>query len=175
MKQPLGSWNAVSGSDSSKGFDGSKDYSLSEGGYLFWEGWFGRFYSWIPSKLDWVASDYYNFKDLNRVENNTEIVADLISHFGVYPNIATVIDRDMKHIEFADSLNRIESNQDLLRQRYTPAGWLDNKLDWKSNGPFDFNVAARLESNLTLLYFYYRGNLDARPYCGMYTCGEGVI
>lgn len=130
---------------------------------------------WIEPVLEWGPSDYYNFGDLNRVENNTEVVADLISHFGTLPAIVTVSNRDMKRIEFADSLNRVENNQDLLRQRFTPVGWLANKVDWESNTPFDYRDAARLENNLALLYFYYHGNYEARQYCGMVTCGEEVI
>ncbi|MFJ7933717.1 hypothetical protein [Sporosarcina sp. NPDC096371] len=130
---------------------------------------------WVEPVLEWSPSDFYNYGDLNRVENNTEVVADLISHFGTLPAIVTVPNRTMKRIEFADSLNRVENNQDLLRQRFTPVGWLANKVDWEPNAPFDYRDAARLESNLALLYFYYHGNYEARQYCGMVTCGEEVI
>lgn len=30
---------------------------------------------WISPKTNWNSEDYYNFEDLNRVENNTQIVA----------------------------------------------------------------------------------------------------
>ncbi len=130
---------------------------------------------WIEPVLDWTRESFYNFGDLTRVENNTAVVAELISHFDTIPSITSVLNRNMKRIEFADSLNRIEGNQDLLRQRFMPSGWTENKVDWVANIPFDYNDAARLENNLALLYFYYHGNYKARPYCGMVTCGEEVI
>jgi len=130
---------------------------------------------WIEPKLEWFPTDFYNFEDLNRVENNTEVVTGLIAHFDAAPILIVVKNRDMKRFEFADSLNRIEGNIDSLRQRFTPAGWINNKLDWQSNTPFNFEDAARLEKNLSLLYFYYSGNYNALPYCGTVTCGEDVI
>lgn len=130
---------------------------------------------WLTPKLDWLPSDYYNFEDLNRVENNTEVVEVLLRHFGVDLTLVIFDDRDMKRIEFADSLNRIESNINELGQRYKPQGWTKNKLDWQPNDRFNYQDATRLESNLNLLYLHYKGNLDSRPYCGMYTCGEEGI
>ncbi|WP_438312207.1 hypothetical protein [Sporosarcina sp. FA9] len=130
---------------------------------------------WLEPKLDWDSNDYYNFGDLNRVENNTIFVVEMISAFDIPPIIDSDVSRDLKSIEFADGLNRVESNVSLLKQRYTPFGWIENKLDWESNQPFNYDDAARLEKNLALLHFYYRGNIDNFRHCGMYTCGEEVI
>ncbi|WP_336822936.1 hypothetical protein [Sporosarcina sp. USHLN248] len=131
--------------------------------------------NWIEPKLEWTGTDYYNFEDLNRVENNTEVVAGLVEYFIELPPLEFVTDRDMKRIEFADSLNRIEINQDVLRQRFTPVGWLINKTDWEANAPFSFSDAMRLEHNLNLLYQHYKGNAEAVPICGAFICGEEVI
>lgn len=79
---------------------------------------------WITPKLDWTRTDYYNFEDLNRVENNSEVVTGLVGYFIGLPPLSFLTERSMKRIEFADSLNRIEGNQDVLRQRYTPFGWM---------------------------------------------------
>ncbi|MEG0450585.1 MAG: hypothetical protein RR595_12075 [Lysinibacillus sp.] len=130
---------------------------------------------WITPKLDWTSSDFYNFEDLNRVENNTEVVAELVGHFIPLPPMAITVNRDMKRIEFADSLNRIEGNQDVLRQRYTPVEWMPNKLDWKANAAFSFNDARRIEHNLNLLYQHYKGNTELVPFCGAFTCGEEAV
>ncbi|MEG0451290.1 MAG: hypothetical protein RR595_15650, partial [Lysinibacillus sp.] len=130
---------------------------------------------WITPKLNWSYSDFYNFEDLNRVENNTEVVANLIAYFIAIPAMSFITNRDMKRFEFADSLNRIEGNQDGLRQRYTPVGWLTNKLDWEENSAFSFNDAKRLEHNLNLLYKHYKGNTELVPICGAFICGEEAV
>jgi|GEM_PF-5524300 len=130
---------------------------------------------WLTPKLNWTSTDFYNFEDLNRVENNTVIVSNLVGYFITLPPLNSVTNRDMGRIEFADSLNRIESNQDILSQRFTPVGWIENKLDWISNDSFDFNDARRLEHNLNLLYLHYRGNAEAVPICGVFICGGELI
>lgn len=67
---------------------------------------------WQEPKLNWTKEDYYNAKDLNRVENNTLEVAQLIQQLiGVNVNLEnTITNRDYSYIEFADSLNRVERN-----------------------------------------------------------------
>lgn len=130
---------------------------------------------WSAPKLDWKSTDYYNYDDLNRVENNTEVAAELVRYFIYLPQMNFIKNRDMSHIDFADSLNRIEGYQDLLRQRYTPSGWLQNKMDWIANDKFSFADAYRLENNASLLYLYYKGNSEIIPRCGDVFCGEGEI
>ncbi len=132
---------------------------------------------WIPPKLDWNKEDYYNFEDLNRVENNIKVVASLINLFesDAVPSVAAITDRDMSAIVLASELNRIESNIEILGQRYKPEEWQKSKLDWAANMPFSYQDAIRLENNLTLLHSYYRGNLNVRTYCGTYICGEEVV
>lgn len=130
---------------------------------------------WIEPKLEWTAIDYYNFEDLNRVENNMAVVADLVRFYEDLPAFVFVKNRNMEHIEFADSLNRIESIQDVLQRRARPTGWATNKTDWKAEDGFSFVDAKRLENNLYLLYRRYTGNLDLTAYCGAFTCGEVLI
>lgn len=131
--------------------------------------------AWIPPKLDWQPTDYYNFEDLNRVENNTSVITELIAVFDTPPAVVTIDNRNISRIEFADSLNRIEGNINALAQRYKPSGWINNKIDWVANTPFNYQDAMRLEKNLALLHFYYQGNIDNFRHCGAYICGEEVI
>lgn len=133
-------------------------------------------WQWITPKLDWQPNDYYNFEDLNRVENNTGYIMGIMALLGIQIDELEIdADRDMTTIELASSLNRVEGNINALGQRYTPPGWQVPKLDWAANTPFSYQDAARLEINLALLHFYYQGNLDAIPYCGMLYCGEEAV
>lgn len=169
-------WKSADGSDVAKSYEGIREYDLSDKGELFWIDWLGPNFEWMKPKLDWNPStDFYNFEDLDRVENNTEIVAGLLSYFVSLPPLLFFTNRNMKRIEFADNLNRIEGNQDVLRQRFTPVGWMDNKLDWKPNTAFSYIDARRLENNMHLLYWHYKGNAEAIPFCGTFSCGEEVI
>ena len=128
-------------------------------------------------KTDWTPTDYYNFQDINRVESNTKLISDLVVIFKSESNIGDITaDRDMKSIEFADSLNRLENNiKTLINELNTPTGVEEPKTYWSYNMPFSFEDANRLEKNLLILYKYVTGNINNFKYCGMFTCGdEGV-
>lgn len=132
---------------------------------------------WIPPKIDWTTQDYYNFEDLNRVENNTMVVKDLVEVLRGEVNLGEInIGRDMKSIPFVDILNRVEGNINILGSKlYKPKGWMPPKLEWDYNQPFSYEDANRLERNLLLLYNYAKANVDKIPYCGQIYVGEEVI
>ena len=130
-------------------------------------------------KTDWGKDDYYNFDDLNRVEYFTKKVKDKILFFY---GISGVLDenifvgRDIKTIEYSDSLNRLESNiKQLGTELKTPTGFIAPKVNWRRNDSFSFIDANRLELNLKILLDYIDGQINALQYCGQITCGEGVI
>lgn len=133
--------------------------------------------AWIPPRIDWSSQDYYNFEDLNRVENNTIAVKDLVEILrGEFSLDDVNVDRDMTSIPFAETLNKIEGNINTLGNKlYKPKGWMDNVLDWKYDKSFSYEDANRLEYNLLLLYSYAKGNIDKIPYCGIINIGEEVI
>ena len=107
--------------------------------------------SWTTPKTDWDETDYYNYGDLNRVENNTEYVKDLMNSAGYDPVMSAYTqNRTNESIEYYDSLNRVEGNILALKQcSYEPLTWQTPKTDWESVvDNFDFEDANRLESNL---------------------------
>jgi hypothetical protein len=128
--------------------------------------------AWLNPKLDWTKDDYYNADDLNRVENNCSEVATLLSFLGIAVAITTITNRDYRSIEFADSLNRIENNINLLGDFYKPSEWKENKTNWVYNDSFLFKDANRLENNLFLLYTILTSNLLTNKTVGMFTCGQ---
>lgn len=131
---------------------------------------------WKTPKLNWTEDDYYNAEDLNRVESNTKVVADLIKQLigvdvGLEP---TETNRDMSRIEFADSLNRIERNLERLSVFNLP-GLRQLKTNWQAMDPFDYRDAIRLETNLAILYEVLSKNVTNVYYAGTFNCGEDVI
>lgn len=132
----------------------------------------------ITLKLNWTKDDYYNAEDLNRVEANTQYIADLLSSFRLPKVIlGTVIaDRDKTSIEYFDSLNRLEGNiQSICDSFYIPPNFLGSNTNWRSGQYFDFNEANRLENNLLLLFNLVQNTLNAFVYCNQYTCGGSEI
>jgi hypothetical protein len=128
-------------------------------------------------KRDWTPQDYYSFDDLNRVELISLSLRNRINDYrGNYINlVGVIIDRTQSTIEFAESLNRIESNLTLLKNSFPePTRFQDSKT-WNYNMPFDFSDANRFEQSLYDMYMNLELNLSTIPYCGQYTAGQGVL
>ncbi len=132
---------------------------------------------WLNPKTDWKETDFLNFEDMNRVENNTGVVKELIVFLEGNFNLEQLkTDRDMITIEFADSLNRIERNIEKLKNNfYKPLYWEDCKTNWQAGDKFDYTDANRLEKNIKLLYDLAKSTADNIKYCGTFSCGEEVI
>jgi hypothetical protein len=130
----------------------------------------------LDFKTDWTKDDYYNFNDLNSVEIKTRLIAEQIELLKVCAiNISNIENRDIKSIEFSESLNRIEENIKLLGNiLHDPAGFMKPKTYWRFNMPFSYEDANRLETNLEVLYKYVTGNISYFRHCGAYTCGEEI-
>ena len=129
-------------------------------------------------KINWTADDYYNFDDLNRVEEATgELAVKVASFTGNTYNFVLVTNRTVASIETYESLNRIESNIAALSADLNkPKGYTEAKTNWFYNTPFSFEDANRLEKNLIILNLYAAGNIYSLKYCGMTITGdEGVV
>lgn len=127
-------------------------------------------------KINWTSEDYYNFEDLNRVENNTLEIANYLRAIQYTIPLETVkTDRDMTSIDFLNSINRVERNIESIKNNFlTPPNWQDKKI-WSLGMGFDFRDANRLENNLKLLYEWSLIAKDNLVYCGTFSCGEDVI
>jgi hypothetical protein len=85
--------------------------------------------------------------------------------------------RSEAHIEFANSLNRIENNILRLKETFPNTALFEpSKTDWTHDMPFDFADAIRLEKGLYDMYYAIENNISTIPYCGQIITGEqGVI
>lgn len=130
---------------------------------------------WLEPKTDWKITDYFNYYDLNRIENNTaEVVVLLTSlEFGA-PSITTITDRDNTAIDYLSSINRVENNIKAIIDDLLYQSTLITKT-WALGGVFDYRDANRLENNLKLLYEYVQLAGEGRVYCGLFSCGEEVL
>lgn len=133
---------------------------------------------WIPPKTDWGPNDYFNYQDMNRIENNTEAVKEALEVLRGPVEIGDIVtNRDMTSIDFDSDLNRIESNIAALANAFVkPTGWQTPKTNWQGGmSRFSYVDAIRLELNLKLLYELIHKTIANLPYCGEYYCGEEVV
>lgn len=131
--------------------------------------------AWQTAKTNWTANDYYNFADLNRVENNTEYLKDYFLTLGYIPSTSTFVsNRTKESLVYYDDMNRIENNIKALKDSsYSPLGWITPVTNWVSvYKKFGYVDANRLEGNLSNLKTMMEG-IDAElKICGAFTCGE---
>ena len=126
-------------------------------------------------KTDWQPTDYYNYEDLNRVEEATLIVREKIGLFRgkVVPLDEVFTGRTEKTIEDASSLNRIETNLEALKLSFPEPSIFDfSKTDWTHDKPFDFSDANRYERMLYDMYYNIENNISNIRYCGQVIAGE---
>ncbi len=128
----------------------------------------------LQPKTDWARDDYYNAEDLNRVEINTQYLADELTLAGYQVRLEQVIaDRDMTHFEFASSLSRVERSIDALAAAFiAPPGYQEPRV-WAALDTFDYRDANRLERNLQLLYDWLVAAMASFRRAGAFACGEG--
>lgn len=122
---------------------------------------------------NWGPDDDYGPQELNRVEQNTQIVADLLESAGYKPELEPIkTDRDESGYEFSDSLSRVERNIDSLAKAFfEPPGYQQPK-EWAPGMVHNYNDANRLENNLKLIYEWVCRVKENYRYCGTFTCGE---
>lgn len=130
----------------------------------------------ITPKTNWNSEDYYNAVDLNRVEANTQFVADYLASIDYSIPLSTIkTNRDITSIDLISSINRIEGNLDSIRANsVTPPGYIAMKV-WTNKSKFNYEDANRYENNLVLLYKWAQLINDSYKHCGIFNCGEDVI
>lgn len=140
--------------------------------------------SWTTPITDWdgvsVNRTYYNFGDLDRVEENTEYLKDEFETIGYNSNTTTfTYPRTNASIDFKDSLNRIESNLKAIKDAtYAPLLWETPKTDWVSVLDFfGYTEANRLEKNCLGLYTMLNNIIDSYMPTGhpSAVCGKGNV
>lgn len=132
--------------------------------------------AWIEPKVNWTSTDYYNYTDLNRVENNTNEVANFLrSIYYDIPSLTTVTNRDYNSIDLVSSINRVESNIQAIKDNFISIVGYEPRKVWGNGQTFGYKEANRLENNLSLMWKWSKVVKNNQIFCGTFTCGEGVI
>lgn len=122
---------------------------------------------------NWGPNDNYGPDELNRVEANTQYIADYLADAGYIVDLLPIkTDRTEQGYEFADSLTRVETNIDRLAAAFVfPPGY-EAPRSWAALLRHDYRDANRLEHNLELIYNWAVLAVAAFRYCGTLYAGE---
>lgn len=131
---------------------------------------------WNTTKTNWVSTDYYNFSDLNRVENNIDYVRTVLIALGyTIPSITTNTGRTNLSYDTIDSINRVESNLNTIKNNFvTPSTWTEGQT-WSLITPFSYTDANRWESNVQALYDLSITIPQSFRYSGTFNLAQEVL
>jgi hypothetical protein len=129
--------------------------------------------AWITPKTNWTSSDYYNFADLNRVENNiNELRIYLVSIGYLIPAITVNTTRINTSYDLVSSINRIENNINTIRLAFvTPGDW-QSTITWDYTTKFTEAHANRWESSVFNLYTLAQNVYASFTYSGTFASGN---
>lgn len=132
--------------------------------------------NWITPKTNFIAEDYYNYSDLNRVENNTNYLRDYLIYLGYrVPLLDIKTNRDNTNIDFLSSINKIENNIEIIKNIFAVPPGYEGKKTWILGQGFSYLDANRLENNLEKLKDYAEKTEEGFIYCGTIYCGQGGL
>lgn len=133
---------------------------------------------WIEPIVDRIAQDirdgneraYLNYFDLNRIEQDTEFLSDLLDGYGYSQNLTHKTDWLMSDFPYASQMERVRANIQKLIYAYhsqdVPLPATMQNLDWmKLNA---------LENNLKLMKEMIHRMEQSFRYCGTFYSGQEV-
>lgn len=128
--------------------------------------------AWIQPKTDWVASDYFNADDYNRIIGNVTHLKAYLDALFVGLDISSM--GEEKHylsLIYAREINAIESNVKLLNDNSYGFNIGETKT-YKPNGKtFTYEDLNRLESAILRLYEMAQVHKDNLPHLAI-TLGQ---
>lgn len=129
--------------------------------------------TWSTPRTNWNSEDYFNVVDRNRIEGNTDYVADLVSVWGNKPSVVNIkTDWAINDFGFYDDILKIETNINVIKDYMaTPNGYIDPV----SSLPLDYNRLNIIENDLILLKTMTERIEQQFLYIGQFVCGEASI
>jgi hypothetical protein len=129
--------------------------------------------TWISPKTNWNSEDYFNVADRNRIEGNTDYVADLVAIWGDKPSVVNIkTDWTITDFGFYADILKIETNVNVIKDYMaSPDGYIDPV----SSLPLDYNRLNIIENDLILLKTMTERIEQQFLYVGTFICGEASI
>lgn len=109
--------------------------------------------AWIEPKTDWVASDFVNSEDYNRIIGNISYLkAHLDSLFMGLTNISTIEEKTTKSLIYAREINAIETALETINIETYKFDIGETKEYLPNTRTIDFVELNRIESAIFMLY-----------------------
>lgn len=109
---------------------------------------------WQEPKTDWVAGDYFNISDYNRIKNNIAYLRDLaLTVYTNFPFEDMGVDKtSYSQYPYADEFNALENNLESLRRNTFLFDDSDSKQWYENQRTPNYEDFNRLERACLLFY-----------------------
>lgn len=121
-------------------------------------------YEWLPPKTDWVATDYFNYVDYNRIINNIRYLRNLANKLFLGISRADLgEEKTYLSMFYAREMNNIESSLEILNLE-TYDFDIGEKTEYRENGSTPlYSEFNRIESAILLIYNTMTSHKEALP------------
>lgn len=120
--------------------------------------------AWIEPKTDWVASDFINSEDYNRIVGNIAYLkAYLDTLFLGLTNISTMEEKTFESLLYAREINAIETALETLNLETYEFDIGETKEYLPNTRTLDFIELNRIEGAILLLYKTMTAHKEALP------------
>lgn len=133
--------------------------------------------TWIDIKT-FDENSAYNAVDINRENNNLQVVKDLLLSYGFPAITPKPIKANYTRTSFptVSAINDVRTNINSIIGGFYPVNAPIIVINPTRKQKFDFNEANKLELNLEAMRVLLDAIKDSFRYCGTFSCGEdGLI
>ncbi len=131
-------------------------------------------YSWITPVTNRIASSYYNYTDVNRVDNNIKYLDEYVNaNIGIVGTLTAYTTQDNSNYGTSDLINLLETNINIIKDvlTYDPLSWVTLSESWVGNSAFFYTDANNLEQNLLTLKTNFELIFQSLRFCGTFQVG----
>lgn len=121
-------------------------------------------YEWLPPKTDWIATDYFNYIDYNRIVNNIRYLRNLANKLFLGISRADLgEEKTYLSMFYAREMNNIENSLETLNLE-TYDFDIGETIEYRANGSTPlYSEFNRIESAILLLYNTMTSHKEALP------------
>lgn len=112
--------------------------------------------SWTTPKTNWVASDYFNATDYNRIKNNLAYLYDLaVSIYGSFDITPLGSDKSIGDFLIANDIDTLEVDLKAINENSVDQDYGDTQRYYANDKMPDYAELNRIESATASLYNHF--------------------
>lgn len=118
---------------------------------------------WLTPKTNWIASDYININDLNRISSNLSYLKELAElMYQPFPDWKKMnLNKTYQDIQEVSDWNNIEDNLQYLAEYSYPAASGKQMTFYENGSTIDYMELNRIEESILQFYTILKGQYES--------------